>query len=57
MLMVELLSIYGTIWCCWNDDLLAKQKGIKEKYCIKLTSYRILILCKDLNPFHFISTN
>jgi hypothetical protein len=28
MSMVELLSIYGTIWCCWNDDLLAKQKGI-----------------------------
>ncbi len=40
MSMVELLSIYETIWCCWNDDLLAKQKGIKEKYCIKLTSYR-----------------
>jgi hypothetical protein len=38
MSIVELLSIYGTTWYCWNNNLLSeaeRNEGIKEKYYMK----------------------
>lgn len=38
MSIVELLSLYGTIWCCGNNNLLneaERNEEIKEKYYMK----------------------
>ncbi len=40
MSIVELSSIYGTIWCCWNDDLLSEAERNKGKILYETQSYR-----------------
>jgi hypothetical protein len=58
MSIVELLSIYGTLWCCWNDDLLSEPERNKEN--ILYETHKVIEITdplQGLKPFHFISTN
>jgi hypothetical protein len=53
MSIVELLSIYGTIWCCWNDDLLSEAERNKGK--ILYETHKVIEITDPLQGFKSLS--
>ena len=49
MSIVELSSIYGTIWCCWNDDLLSEAERNKGK--ISYQTHKVIEITDHLQEF------
>lgn len=49
MSIVELLSIYGTLWCCWNDDLLSEPERNKGK--IIYETHKVIEITDPLQGF------
>lgn len=53
MSIVELLSIYGTLWCCWNDDLLSELERNKGK--IIYETHKVIEITDPLQGFKSLS--